>query len=110
MLFLVIALDKPGSAGRRAELRGPHLEFMVPRQHRMVFGGPILDDAGRMGGSVMIMNFPDRAALDAHMAEDPYFTGDLYEAVFIRETRQIVPEQKPGGLAGEIAAQRAASS
>lgn len=108
MLFLIIALDKPGSENRRAELRAPHLEFIAPRQHVMVFGGPILDDAGIMRGSIMIMDFPDRDALDAHMAEDPYFTGDLYEAVFIRQTRRIVPEEKSGELAAVIAAQRAA--
>lgn len=110
MLFLVIGLDREGAEDRRARQRIPHLEFIGPRQNHVRFGGPILTEDDRMIGSVMILDFPSREALDAHMAADPYFNSDLYEAVIVRRTRQIVPEQVPGTLAQEIERQRKANA
>jgi uncharacterized protein YciI len=107
MDFIVIARDKPDSAALRQSLRGPHLRFIADKQHLFKFGGPLLDDQGRMQGSLMVLTFPDRAALDAYMAEDPYFTGGLFESVTVHATRQIVPELEPGMLAREIARQAA---
>ena len=110
MDFILICKDKPDSAGLRQTLRGPHLEFISDKQHLFKFGGPLLDDQGRMQGSLMIISFPDRAALDAYLAKDPYFTGGLFESVTIHATRQIVPELEPGFLAREIAKQKAPAS
>jgi len=103
MDFLVIGLDRPDGGRRRRELRPAHLDYVAGRQDRIRYGGPILSDDGRPGGSVLILSFDDRAALDAHLAGDPYFRDGLFEAVFIRATRQVVPETAPGQLAAEIA-------
>jgi uncharacterized protein YciI len=107
MDFILICKDKPNSAGLRQALRGPHLEFIHDKQHLFKFGGPLLDDQGRMQGSLIIISFPDRAGLDAYLAKDPYFTGGLFESVTIHATRQIVPELEPGLLAREIEKQKA---
>ena len=108
MEFLIIALDKPGSAALRQRLRTPHLEFVSDKQDRITFGGPIMGEDGATIGSVLILRLADRPALDAHLAQDPYFRDGLFEAVLIRQTRQVVPEIEPGRLAQEIARQRAA--
>jgi len=107
MDFILICKDKPDSFALRQKLRGPHLEFIVDKQHLFKFGGPLLDDQGRMQGSLMVMSFPDRAALVAYMAADPYFAGGLFGSVTIHATRQIAPELEPGLLAREIAKQKA---
>jgi uncharacterized protein YciI len=106
MDFILICKDKPNSAAVRQKLRGPHLEFIHDKQHLFKFGGPLLDDLGRMQGSLIIISFPDRAALDAYLAKDPYFSGGLFESVTIHATRQIVPELEPGQLAREIDQQK----
>ena len=41
-----------------------------------VIGGAILDDEGEMIGSSIIYDFPDRGALDAAIANDPYVDGE----------------------------------
>ena len=107
MEFLIIGLDRADAGDLRNRLRTPHLEFVSDKQHHIKFGGPILSDDDRMVGSVLILDFPTRADLDAHLAEDPYFTSGLFEAVFIRRTRQVVPEIEPGSLAREIQRQTA---
>jgi uncharacterized protein len=106
MEFLVVALDRPGSAALRQQLRHAHLEFVRARQDRITFGGPIQNEDGATIGSVLILKFPNRATLDEHLEQDPYFTGGLFEAVLVRQTRQVVPEIVPGALAEEIARQR----
>ncbi|HEY9568310.1 MAG TPA: YciI family protein [Thalassobaculum sp.] len=110
MDFLVIGLDRPDGGRRRQELRLAHLEYVADKQDRLKYGGPLLDGDGRATGSVLILSFQDRAALDAHLGGDPYFRDGLFEAVFIRETRQVVPEAAPGQLAAEIARQKATGS
>lgn len=107
MYFVIIARDKP-AGDLRAKLRTQHLEFIADKQHLFRFGGPLIDDAGTVTGSLMILDLPDRAALDAYMAQDPYFRdGGIFETVTVQQTRWIVPEATPGGLAAEVARQKA---
>ena len=54
-----------------------------------------------MIGSIFIFNVPDRAALDAYMAGDPYFDPGIFETVEIYESRWMVPEREPGFLRAE---------
>lgn len=104
MEFILYCIDKPNRAALRSTLRVPHLRYVKDRQHVFRFGGPMLDDAGRPRGSLMILELPDRAALRAHMAGDPFFGGNLFESVTIWETRQVMPEAEPGGLQRELSA------
>lgn len=106
MQFIVIALDRGDAGDMRKMSRSAHLEFVANRQDHIKCGGPILFEGGHTVGSLLILDFPDRASLDSHLASDPYFNSNLFEAVFIRRTRQVVPETEPGQLAEEIARQK----
>jgi uncharacterized protein YciI len=108
MYFVVIGKDK-GDGSLRLEERARHLEFVAGQQHRIVYGGPLLED-GRMIGSIFVFDVPDRAALDAHIAADPYFTRPIFESVEIYESRWMVPEREPGFLAAEAERARAAAN
>jgi uncharacterized protein YciI len=55
-----------------------------------VAGGAILDEAGGMVGSAVIVDMPDRAAVDAWLARDPYVTGDVWRRVEVRPFRLAV--------------------
>lgn len=92
----------------RAQYRGAHLAFVATCREVFLYGGPLLDDAGKVVGSLMVLDLSDRAALDAHMARDPYFVQGIFGSVEIFESRQIVPEVTPGSLEAELAKQRAA--
>jgi uncharacterized protein YciI len=52
-----------------------------------VAGGAILDDGGKMIGSMIVYEFPDRAMLDERLKDEPYFTQNVWEKVEIRPFR-----------------------
>jgi hypothetical protein len=54
-----------------------------------------------MIGSLFVFDVPDRAALDAYLAADPYFTRPIFDTIEIFESRRMVPEAEPGFLAAE---------
>ncbi|MGZ8281423.1 MAG: YciI family protein [Allosphingosinicella sp.] len=101
MNFVVIGRDK-GDGSLRLEERAAHLEYVAGCQHLIVYGGPLVEQ-GRMIGSIIVFDVPDRATLDAYLAADPYFTRPIFEAVEIYESRWMVPEPEPGFLADEAA-------
>src|SRR4051794_36546947 len=104
MNYVVIGKDPPGGEPRR-RCRAAHLRFVAGQQDKIVYAGPLLED-GRMIGSVFVFDLPDRAALDAYMAEDPYFSTPIFATIEIYESRWMVPEREPGFLEAE--AERAA--
>ena len=106
MHFVVIGKDR-GAGELRREERPAHLDFVAARQHLITYAGPLIEN-GRMTGSLFIFDVPDRAALDAYMSEDPYFTRPIFETVEIYQSRRMVPEAEPGFLAAE--AERARQS
>jgi uncharacterized protein YciI len=109
MLFIVQAFDRPGSQALRATARVPHLEFVAGHAQAFRFGGPLLGEDGLPLGSLMILDLPDRAALDAHLAADPFFGCGLFRVVQAWQTAQVVPERHPGALHAEIDRQRRAA-
>jgi len=82
MQFLVIARDGTDKAAleRRLAARGRHFERLpaMLAAGEMLMGGALLDDDGKMIGSTALVDFPDRAALDRWLAEEPYVTGDVW--------------------------------
>jgi len=108
MTFVVIGRDFPGGEPRRRH-RAAHLDFIAGRQAGIVYAGPLLE-AGEMVGSLFVFDLADRAALDSHLAQDPYFAVPIFESVEIYESRWMVPEREPGALAAEAAKAAAAAA
>lgn len=107
-MFVLFCLDNPvtGPAIRR-RIRATHLQYVVDHPGIFHYGGPLQDEAGNTVGSIMILDLPDRGALDHFLAEEPYVQSGLYESMIIRRTRRIVPEADPGALAAELAREKA---
>jgi hypothetical protein len=105
MHFVVIGKDKPGGDARLRH-RADHLDFIAGHQAPIVYAGPLIEE-GRMVGSLFIFDIADRAALDTHLAADPYFAEEIFESVEIYESRWMVPEREAGFLAAEAARARA---
>lgn len=91
MQFLVIAYDGTDEAAldRRMAVREAHIEGAraMKAEGSMIVGGAILDDQGRMIGSSCIVEMPDRAAVDAWLARDPYVTGNVWQKIEVRPFR-----------------------
>lgn len=79
MLFVVHGIDRPDSLPLRLANRDAHLAYAATFDLRVA--GPLLDDAGDMCGSLIVVDLPDQAAADAFIANDPYRLADLFSAV-----------------------------
>ncbi len=94
MQFLVIARDGTDAAAldRRLAARARHFERLpaMLAAGEMLMGGALLDDSGRMIGSTALVDFPDRAALDRWLADEPYMTGDVWRDLEILPFRLAV--------------------
>ena len=86
-LFVLTCLDKPNSLALRMATREAHLAWVRGRIGELKLGGPFLDAAGDMAGSLMILEAPDPAAAEAFSAADPYTRVGLWARVDIRAFR-----------------------
>jgi uncharacterized protein len=93
VLFIIHCIDKPDSAAIRAANRADHLALLESLGDRVFCAGPTLTDDGTgMTGSLLIIDFEDRAAAERFCAEDPYAKAGLFEQVTIRPWRRSLPK------------------
>jgi uncharacterized protein YciI len=88
--FLIIGLGKPGMSGARNQLQEARRRHFIDKgyQERLITYGPLLSDDGtQWSGSAMMVELPDRAAVEAMLADDPYVRAGLYERVDIHRWR-----------------------
>lgn len=106
MEFAIIAWDgqDEGALERRLSVREKHMAMVERYRPHMVHGGAMLDDAGRMIGSILIVQFPDREAFDAWYSQDPYVTGNVWQDV------QVVPFRTAPPFATNIPQLKGASA
>jgi uncharacterized protein YciI len=81
MQFIVIARDYKDALQRRLAVREKHVKLgdkMVTAGNAL-YGVALLDDKGRMTGSVYIVDFSDRVELDAWLKEEPYVVGKVWK-------------------------------
>jgi hypothetical protein len=90
MKFLIKATDGAGMLEKRMEVRPRHLEGMQKLGPRIVCAGGLLDEAGKMKGSVLIVDLEDRAALDAYLASEPYIQEHVWEKVDIEPVNVVL--------------------
>jgi len=84
--FVVYALDKAGGGAIRAAHRPAHrarLRDTGTPDLTVHIGGPMLDEAGGMIGSMLVVEAPDAALVTAFVEGDPYARAGLYETVNI---------------------------
>lgn len=96
MQFILIAYDgtDAGAPERRMKCRQEHLEkiSLVKKAGEFICGGAILDDSGKMIGSMIIYELPDRAALDERLKNEPYIYNKVWEKIEIRPFRMATIE------------------
>ena len=89
MLFALIARDKPGAIETRRATRDAHLAY-VERTGCVAQGGALLDEAGEMAGSLIILDVPDIDAARDWAAKDPYAEAGLFESVTIQPWKKVI--------------------
>ena len=78
MHFAILIYDEPDSAALRDQYRQTHLDYLKVFDAQTLFAGPFTtDDESADLGSLRLIEFPDRAAADRHVAEEPYVIGGV---------------------------------
>ena len=94
MQFMIVAYDglDEGALNRRLAARESHIAGAIALKNagHLIAGGAILDDAERMIGSTIYVDFASRADLDDWLQHDPYVIGDVWRDITISPIRLTV--------------------
>ncbi|MDG1514837.1 MAG: YciI family protein [Gammaproteobacteria bacterium] len=94
MQFMIVAYDgqDEGALNRRLAARESHIAGAIALKNagHLIAGGAILDDAERMIGSTIYVDFASRADLDDWLQQDPYVIGDVWRDITISPIRLTV--------------------
>lgn len=90
--FVAICRDVEGGLPLRRSVREQHLAYVRSLEPGFIkLAGPFLDGAGEMCGSMFVFEAPDRAAIDAYFAKDPYVIAGLFAEIDVRPWRVTIP-------------------
>ena len=91
-MFMVQCFDKPDSLALRQATRPAHLEHLKGKLDHVIAAGPLLAEDGETPiGSGYVLDFADKAAVEAFFAADPYVKAGLYASVTIHPYKKILP-------------------
>jgi hypothetical protein len=89
-MFVLMGVDHPGALDKRMAAREAHLAYVREHAALVKVAGPLLDEAGQMAGSMFVIEAPDKAAVEAFSANDPYRLAGVFERVEIHAWRVTV--------------------
>ena len=90
MQFIIKAYDGPGMLEKRMEVRPRHLEGMSRMSAHIVCAGGLLDEEGKMKGSVLILDYPSREDLDRYLENEPYMQEHVWEKVEVERLNVVI--------------------
>lgn len=90
MHFIIRAYDGEGMLDKRMEVRPRHLEGMDKMKKHVLCAGGLLDEAGKMKGSLLVMEFETREELDNYLANEPYVLEHVWERMEIERLNVVI--------------------
>ena len=94
MIYVLRLLDRPDTAALRQRVRPEHKAYLGGVAERIAFAGPLLHDDGvTMIGSLLAIDFADRAAAHAWLAQEPFTRAGLYASVEIHAFANLWPQR-----------------
>lgn len=89
MQFVITAYDGEGMLAKRMEVRPLHLEGMERLKEHLVCAGGLLDDEGKLKGSVLVMEFQNREEVDEYLASEIYVTEHVWEKIAVERMNVV---------------------
>lgn len=89
MLIALTAKDKDGALQTRLDNREAHLAY-IEKTGVVAQAGPLLDSAGAMCGSLIILDVVDMAAAQEWAANDPYAKAGLFASVDLMAWKKVI--------------------
>ena len=90
MQFIIKAYDGAGMLEKRMQVRPRHLENLGKIKGRILCAGGLLDENGRMKGSVLVMEFENRTLLDEYLGSEPYLLEHVWEKVEVEPMNVVL--------------------
>ena len=90
MNFVITAHDGENMLEKRMEVRPRHLAGMEKMSSCIVCAGGILDDSGKPKGSVLVVDFEDRNALDEYLKNEPYVLEHVWERIEVEHMNVVI--------------------
>jgi uncharacterized protein YciI len=92
-LYVLVCNDKPDSLELRLANREAHLAYARGFADRLKVAGPLLDEAGNMAGSLLILEAESLKDARAFNLDDPYQKAGLFASVQVTAFKATI-----GGL------------
>ena len=89
MQFVITAYDGEGMLAKRMEVRPLHLEGMERLKEHLVCAGGLLDDEGKLKGSVLVMEFQNCEEVDEYLASEIYVTEHVWEKITVERMNVV---------------------
>lgn len=84
MIFAFHLIDRPDAGDLRQRVRPQHKDYLATVADRIAFAGPLTEDDGKtMIGSLLVVDFEDRAAAMRWVSDEPFTKAGLYAGVSI---------------------------
>ncbi|SOC06533.1 hypothetical protein SAMN05880501_104302 [Ureibacillus xyleni] len=88
MQYIITAYDGTDmhAIDRRLMARDEHLKSVEKRKKagEHLYGAAILDEEGKMIGSMMVVEFPSKEELDNWLKVEPYVVGNVWQKIDIQ--------------------------
>ena len=97
MQFVITAYDGAGMLDKRMEVRPQHLEGMKKLGKHIVCAGGLLDEEKKLKGSVLVVEFEDRAAVDEYLENEPYVKAGVWENITVESINVVIMNGEPAG-------------
>ncbi len=90
MQFIIRAYDGKDMLEKRMEVRPRHLENLSQVEGKIICAGGLLDEEGKMKGSVLVMEFETREGLDRYLDSEPYIREKVWEKVEVEAMNVVI--------------------
>ena len=90
MQFIVKAYDGEGMLERRMKVRPRHLEGMARLGKHVICAGGLLNEEGKMKGSVLILDFDTREELDEYLKKEPYVQEHVWSKIEVERLNVVI--------------------
>ena len=90
MQYIIKAYDGEGMLDKRMEIRPRHVEGIERIKEHVICAGGLLDDEGKMKGSVLIMEYESREQLDEYLANEPYVQENVWQKIEVERMNVVI--------------------
>lgn len=90
MQYIITAYDGVNMLEKRMEIRPRHLQNISQVKGKVLCAGGLLDEEGKMKGSVLVMEFDSRELLDEYLKSEPYIAEKVWDKVTVEPMNVVV--------------------